>query len=412
MKKLLIASAALAMVAGSVQAQSSVTIYGTLDAGYDKLSSEVTDVSAKTTTKTTGKGVERQAQGALTSSRIGFRGTEDIGGGLKANFNLEYEINPGSGRTITGTGDGGSTTAMRTSTVGLSGGFGTFNIGRQLTGIHGVVVGFSPLSGNNMVGDLSYSAATRLHSEAVRADNSISYITPTMSGFNARVDYAADSADVVSSTPNSGTKTDHLGLSANYTAGATYPDGHNGSNYPFHSVTTDGSTYYAACPYCIHKGSIGTLTSDDVFFKHNNSATGNPNVLVKYAKGNVFVGMGRTFGLLDTSDAPTSQTHGSGGSVDTFSNFVNHINTNWNWVDATGSPGPLFFAGNGGNNGEIWSATIDPNESPVTNTINLAGATMVLSLPDGETINAIFKFEGNLISLELIWVNCWGQHFA
>jgi predicted porin len=220
MKKLLIASAALAMVAGSVQAQSSVTIYGTLDAGYDKLTAETTDVSAGTSTKTTGKGVERQAQGALTSSRIGFRGTEDIGGGLKANFNLEYEINPGTGRTATGAGDGATTSQMRTSTVGLSGGFGTFNIGRQLTGIHNVIAGFSPLSGNNMVGDLSYSAATRLHSEAVRADNSISFITPAMSGFNARVDYAADSADAVSTTPNSGTKTDHLGLSANYSAGA------------------------------------------------------------------------------------------------------------------------------------------------------------------------------------------------
>ena len=183
----------------------------------------------------------------------------------------------------------------------------------------------------------------------------------------------------------------------NYVAPATsYPDGHSGSNYPFHSVTTDGSTYYAACNYCIHKGTIGTLASDDIFFKHNNGATGNANVLVKYAKGNVFVGMGRTFGLLNTSAAATTQTHGSGGSVDTFSNSMNHINTNWNWVDATGSAGPLFFAGNGGNNGEVWSATIDVSDTTPTNAINLAGAEMVLSLPDGETINAIHYYLGYL----------------
>jgi hypothetical protein len=181
---------------------------------------------------------------------------------------------------------------------------------------------------------------------------------------------------------------------ANYTAGATYPDGHSGTDFPFHSVTTDGSTYYAACSRCIHKGSIGTLTSDDVFFKH--STTGNTNVLVKYAKGNVFVGMGRTFGLLNTSASATSGTHTS-GAVDTFANSMNHINTNWNWIDVAASPGPIFFAGNGGNNGEVWSATIDQNPSlSTTVAIALDEAVMVLSLPDGETINAMHYYLGFL----------------
>jgi hypothetical protein len=181
---------------------------------------------------------------------------------------------------------------------------------------------------------------------------------------------------------------------ANYTAGATYPDGHSGTDFPFYSVTTDGSTYYAACSRCIHKGTIGTAASDDIFFKHSTTSTS--NVLVKYAKGNVFVGMGRTFGLLDTGAAATTHTHTT-GSVDTFTNFYNHVNTSWNWVDAAASPGPVFFAGNGGNNGEVWSATIDPNLTPPTTTIKLDAATMVLSLPDGETINAIHYYLGYLI---------------
>lgn len=178
---------------------------------------------------------------------------------------------------------------------------------------------------------------------------------------------------------------------SNYTAGVTYPDGHSGLDYPFYSVTTDGNTYYAACSRCIHKGSIGTLGSDDIHFKH--STTDTANVLVKYAKGNVFVGMGRTFGLLPTGT--TTHTHTT-GAVDTFSNSMNHINTSWNWVDATASPGPLFFAGNGGNNGEIWSATIDTSDTTPTNAINLAGASMVLSLPDGEKVNAIHYYLGYL----------------
>ena len=180
---------------------------------------------------------------------------------------------------------------------------------------------------------------------------------------------------------------------SNYTAGATYPDGHSGADFPFHSVTTDGSTYYAACSRCIHKGTIGTLTSDDVFFKH--STTSNTNVLVKYAKGNVFVGMGRTFGLLNTTAAATSAHHTS-GAIDTFSNSMNHVNTSWNWVDVAGSPGPLFFAGNGGNNGEVWAATLTRDTGAATVEIALDEAVMVLSLPDGETINAMHYYLGYL----------------
>ena len=180
---------------------------------------------------------------------------------------------------------------------------------------------------------------------------------------------------------------------SNYTAGATYPDGHSGTDFPFYSVTTDGSTYYAACSRCIHKGTIGTAASDDIFFKHSTTSTS--NVLVKYAKGNVFVGMGRTFGLLNTGATATTHTHTT-GAVDTFSNTMNHINLNWNWVDATGSPGPLFFAGNGGNNGEVWAATIDRDTTVTTSAIALDAATMVISLPDGELVNAIHYYLGFL----------------
>jgi len=190
------------------------------------------------------------------------------------------------------------------------------------------------------------------------------------------------------------TDTNTTMATATYTAGVTYPDGHSGSDYPFYSVTTDGSSYYAACPRCIHKGTIGTAASDDVFYKH--SLTDVSNVFVKYAKGSVFVGTGRTFGLLDTNAAATAETHISTAAIVPFTYYMNHVNTSWKWVDATASPGPLFFAGNGGNNGEVWSATIDTSDTTPSNTINLAGSTMVLSLPDGERINAIQYYLGFL----------------
>ncbi len=214
MKKSLIALAALSAFATVAQAQSNVSIYGTIDMGVDgELKSKVTDVSAGTTVTTKGSGVAQQAQGALTSSRLGFRGNEDLGGGRSASFNLEYEMNPGVGTT--------TTTNIRTSVVGLSDkALGSVNVGRQLTGIHNVIAGFSPLSGNNMVGDIAYSSDYRLHTAAVRMNNSVAYSTPVINGFQARVDYSGDTADQVSDTANSGSKTDNLGLSANFATGA------------------------------------------------------------------------------------------------------------------------------------------------------------------------------------------------
>jgi len=74
MKKSLIALAALATVATAAQAQSSVTLYGVVDMG---VMSSKTDGSAN---------VLAAQSGALATSRFGLRGTEDLGGGLKASF--------------------------------------------------------------------------------------------------------------------------------------------------------------------------------------------------------------------------------------------------------------------------------------------------------------------------------------
>jgi predicted porin len=89
MKKLLIATAALAMVAGTAQAQSSVTVYGSIDTGYSSVETTV----GSTGVKTTNVGI---AQSSDVTSRWGMRGSEDLGGGMKANFNVETGIGSGS----------------------------------------------------------------------------------------------------------------------------------------------------------------------------------------------------------------------------------------------------------------------------------------------------------------------------
>jgi predicted porin len=126
MKKLLIASAALAMVAGTAQAQSSVTVYGIVDAG-------VVTTDGATAGRTTGV-----SSGVLSTSRLGFRGTEDLGGGLTANFNLETTLNmdtgvSGSTQTATTNPTNNSTPTLfdRQAWVGLSKkDVGTLQVGR------------------------------------------------------------------------------------------------------------------------------------------------------------------------------------------------------------------------------------------------------------------------------------------
>ena len=89
MKKSLFAIAAVTAFAGAAQAQSSVTVYGIIDVGYLGNSARVpaTGSPAKSTNNQFGASAE-------TSSRLGFRGNEDLGGGLSAFFTLEVGVNP------------------------------------------------------------------------------------------------------------------------------------------------------------------------------------------------------------------------------------------------------------------------------------------------------------------------------
>ena len=112
MKKSLIALAVLGSVAGLAQAQSSVSVYGVVDAVLHK-----------------DKGVPAAlTSGGVSGSRLGFKGTEDLGGGLKANFLIEHGFNVDTGKM----GKDGST-FNRQAYLGLSGGFGEFKMGNVYT---------------------------------------------------------------------------------------------------------------------------------------------------------------------------------------------------------------------------------------------------------------------------------------
>jgi len=238
MKKSLIALAALATV-GAAQAQSSVTVYGTYDLGYGATKYENVDGS------TSAGSLSQKSAGIvgspLTSNRFGLRGTEDLGGGLKANFNLEFgfannlvgdTITTGSSTSATAavtaphiqTANGGGDIQTRTSRVGLeSAKLGRLDIGYGLTGLFATVSGHSPLPGNNWVGDLAYTsnsisgADERILAGAVRASG-VQYTSRTINGVQAVVDYGSGSYKYDNDSAN-GSRVSNAGLTLRYAAG-------------------------------------------------------------------------------------------------------------------------------------------------------------------------------------------------
>ena len=217
----------------TAQAQSSVSVYGLFDGGLNKKETQTRTATGAVSTVSNSDLSGNQA----ASSRIGFRGAEDLGGGLSATFNLELGFDPGTGtlQTTTVPGVAGQSQAdgVRTSVVGLrSTKWGTVNVGRQFSGIHGIVAG--PIfTGHNMVGDVTFSAFTnsngtagRIHNSATRF-NGLAYSSPVVNGFSARVDYSnnlATGAATASSSQSEGSNTlgmqvGNRGFIANYANG-------------------------------------------------------------------------------------------------------------------------------------------------------------------------------------------------
>lgn len=120
MKKSLIAIAALA-AAGAAAAQSSVTMYGQVNTGYEHSKTDITIGGVKTTTKTTGFQNDR-----VKTSRLGFKGEEALGNGLSATFALEMGFDSADGEFA-------DSAFNRKATVGLKGAFGEVRVGKDST---------------------------------------------------------------------------------------------------------------------------------------------------------------------------------------------------------------------------------------------------------------------------------------
>ncbi len=225
MKKSLIALAALATVATAAQAQSSVTVYGIVDSGY--LSTDGGSAS---------KEIKSITGGGLSSSRWGLRGSEDLGGGLTANFVLESGIT---------TDDGASSGFTRTATVGLtSAAVGTVAIGRQNRLDYDAIISIDPFGAANIGGavNVAYITSGIAGSQAGRTSNAAKYVSPTFAGLTVSFQQAwGEVAGDAAASRNQAIKLDYV--NGKFAGTAAHNVTNNAGGSTFDRVTLAGGSY-------------------------------------------------------------------------------------------------------------------------------------------------------------------------
>jgi len=270
MKKSLFAVAAMSAIAGAAQAQSSVTVYGVIDAGY--IGSNGTAYSSSGTNGTSGGNVRTTTsqfgQGAQSTSRLGFKGTEDLGGGTSAFFTVEAGLTPANASLSGGTSvdavqkttqDSGSALNNRQSFVGLKkNGLGQFAFGRQYTPIYEEGAKTDPTAYMNMTGGVIYVGGNQTGIESGqstnigftnRASNSLAAASDTFAGFQVKGLYAMNNTNTQMVTSSSGGNQNWngWGLGANYTWQKLYLT----ANYQSFVTKVTGADTYSAAIYNI-----------------------------------------------------------------------------------------------------------------------------------------------------------------
>ncbi|MBT8583224.1 porin [Polynucleobacter paneuropaeus] len=280
MKKSLLAVAALGAFASAAQAQSSVTVYGVLDVGYVGGNTRVANQGTATASTVSGTGVTNSnyssfTDGAESTSRLGFKGTEDLGGGMSAFFTVETALTPDLQNAISSS----TGTANRQSFAGLKkNGIGQFAFGTQYTTIHNAVAASDPGMQNNMMGNVIYdkfsgiganqgnaagstaqasgtnvgtynlSGMQNNTSYTVRANNMLSVNSDTFAGFQGNAFYVLSSANTNQTAPTTGTTGSGSGGSTSHTAWGL------GANYTWQKlfVTANYQNFTDKTPYTIN----------------------------------------------------------------------------------------------------------------------------------------------------------------
>ena len=187
MQKKIIALAIAGLASTAAFAQTNVTIYGSVDAGYSYRFDPETKAARNSGNANSRSSIDTGNHGG---NRLGFKGTEDLGNGLKAVFLLEQGFNfDGS---VGGNNQGGRTFG-RQAYVGLTGGFGTAIAGRLYTPFFSLWSSVDPF-GAGTVGEArnvwSSGAGVDGLLDPVRVDNAVAYVSPNFGGFDVTLAYA------------------------------------------------------------------------------------------------------------------------------------------------------------------------------------------------------------------------------
>lgn len=264
-KKSLLPFAMLASVGGAAFAQSAVTVYGLVDLGIVHESGGP------------GGSALKMESGVTAGSRLGFKGNEDLGGGLSAHFQIENGFAADAG----GFNQGGLLFG-RQAYVGLKGGFGTVNFGRQYNPLTNALGTIDPF------GEGHEGAATNLIGYSTRMNNTVYYTTPSLGGVVGEIAYGLGE----SAGNNSANR--QLGLGLSYTQGPIFAslvhhriNDATGSNP--NKITLAGGTYNfgpatVALSYNVNKDNA-TIDSNDTLIGAS-IPFGASTVMVSYIRHN------------------------------------------------------------------------------------------------------------------------------
>jgi predicted porin len=178
MQKKLIALAIAGLASSAAFADSNVTIYGLMDFGYVRTSGNDGGLSGA-------KGTNRLDSGVSAGNRLGFKGAEDLGNGLKAIFEAEFGFSGDTNGPGTA-GTAGGLSSTRHAYVGVTGGFGTV-VGGRLDGVRYGIFNKYDAFAVGTVGNF-----TQMTGQVDRANSAVAYISPNWSGFSFVGAYATN----------------------------------------------------------------------------------------------------------------------------------------------------------------------------------------------------------------------------
>jgi len=226
MKKTLVAVAAMAAVTGAMA--DGATLYGTIEQAYTK---STTTLDGAVISSKTGLGAYQMGQ-----SLIGVKGSEDLSGGLKANYLYEFGLQSETSATPTN----------RQSFVGLSGGFGAFRLGKQYSQAFNNAVAADPGGATGAPGALYLAVLTSSNGteSPLRQDHALQFDLPSfVPGLNVTLtkvwgNVNSAPANATSTTETDGVKSgDGTGIAVTYTNGPLY------LGYTTDSVTNTGINF-------------------------------------------------------------------------------------------------------------------------------------------------------------------------